>query len=82
MAQVLGWVLAQGTLPSCIPCFIAKAKQKKICKTGMEEKAEKPVECIFSDQSMIRAPKGCSIAITNKNWHAIEYKKSRFYETK
>ena len=51
------------------------------------EKAEKPGECIFSDQSMTRAPKGCDIGSTNKNWYLLvdqvmEYKESRFHETK
>ena len=47
-SQVLGWILMQGTLPSCKSYLIAKAKQKNICKTRAREKAEKPGECIFS----------------------------------
>ena len=67
--KVIEWVLMQATMPPCKSCTIAKAKQKNQCKTITKEKAEKPGECIFFDQSMIRAPEGCKISIINKNWH-------------
>ena len=77
----------QETLPPCKSCSITKAKQKNVWKTSTRKKAEKPVECIFYDQSMIRAPKGCNIAITSKNWHllvnqTIEYKNQGSMKTR
>jgi len=86
-AKALGWRITRGSLAPCEACTIAKAKQKNVCKESSGEKASKVGERMYLDQSVIRAPDGVEINVTDKNWRIIvdelsEYKESHFYESK
>eukprot|EP00985_Skeletonema_marinoi_P020006 scaffold11691_cov76-Skeletonema_marinoi.AAC.1 len=70
IANHLGWRITRGTLPPCIECAKAKAKQKNVRKKGVSQKAEKPGGRIYLDVSKVsvRRKNGGEFNLPNKWW--------------
>ena len=68
------------TLPLYKSCTLTESKEKNKWKLSTEEKAEKPRECVFFEQSVIQALKGCDITIANKNWHLLVHQAMEYTE--
>jgi hypothetical protein len=57
-ANHLGWTLTRGTLQTCLPCTIGKARQKNTVKESNHETCQNPGERIFTDIASVRPAEG------------------------
>jgi hypothetical protein len=58
----LGWTTTRGSMKTCLPCTIGKAKQKNTIKLSNYEPSKNPGERIYTDFVSIRPTDGIHVA--------------------
>ena len=84
-ARKLGWDIKDATMPPCASCAAGKAKQRAVPKSSDRDKATRPGERWYHDESTIADKAGAKAP--KKQWHAMideysRYSISRFYKHK
>lgn len=84
-ARKLGWDIKNTTMTPCASCAAGKAKQRAVPKSSDRDKASRPGQRWYHDESTIADKAGAKAP--KKQWHAMidEYSRfsiSRFYKHK
>jgi hypothetical protein len=84
-AKYLGWDITRGSLKTCLPCTLGKAKQKNVIKLSEHQPCTRPGERIFTDIASIRPTDG--IKVLKPHWcikvdERTQMKFSSFHEHK